>query len=476
MKTRIVSNTKAFVSTVILLCLIVIPAHANIITVTNTNDSGPGSLRDALAIANDGDEITFAVTGSIGLTSGELVVNNSITISGPGRDNLAVNGNAKSRVFHLASSRNVTISGLTIANGNATADYGGGFYNDHSTLTLSTCTVSGNSADFGAGIYNDGSLSGGAGVTLNNSIFSSNTALEGGGIYNDGNQSPNPTTVTVNNSTFSDNSVSFPGGGIYNFGQLGNATVALNEATFIGNSAGNQGTGDGGGIYNDHAMLMVFDSTFSGNATFGGDGGGIANFLGALTINNSTFTGNSSIVVGGAIYNDGESGSAPLMLSNSTFGGNSADAAGDSIYDEGENGSAPVSFVNTIFKASAVGNFFNNGGAFISLGYNLSNDDGGGFLTGPGDQINTDPLIGPLQDNGGPTFTHALLPGSPAIDAGDPNFTPPPFYDQRGPDFFRIRNDRVDIGSFEVQTGSTPAPTPRPTPARRPRPTPAPRH
>ncbi len=69
------------------------------------------------------------------------------------------------------------------------------------------------------------------------------------------------------------------------------------------------------------------------------------------------------------------------------------------------------------------------------LGIILRSDAGGGVLTGPGDQINTNPLLGPLQDNGGPTFTHALLPGSPAIDAGDPSFTPPFFYDQRGPDF-----------------------------------------
>jgi hypothetical protein len=81
-------------------------------------------------------------------------------------------------------------------------------------------------------------------------------------------------------------------------------------------------------------------------------------------------------------------------------------------------------------------------------------------MTGPGDQINTDPMLGPLQDNGGPTFTHELLSGSPAIDAGDPNFTPPPFYDQRGPNFWRVRNGRIDIGSFEVQAGSTPTPTP----------------
>ena len=96
-------------------------------------------------------------------------------------------------------------------------------------------------------------------------------------------------------------------------------------------------------------------------------------------------------------------------------------------------------------------NIFNNGGTVTSHGYNLSNDDGGGYLTGPGDQINTDPLLGPLQDNGGPTFTHALLPGSPAIDAGDPNFIPPPFNDQRDCPFDRVFNGRIDIGSFETQ-------------------------
>src|SRR5207244_7651646 len=72
-------------------------------------------------------------------------------------------------------------------------------------------------------------------------------------------------------------------------------------------------------------------------------------------------------------------------------------------------------------------------------------------------------MLGPLQNNGGPTFTHALLPGSPAIDAGDPNFTPPPYYDQRGPVFWRVRNGRIDVGSFEVQQGTAPSPTPTAT-------------
>ena len=81
-----------------------------------------------------------------------------------------------------------------------------------------------------------------------------------------------------------------------------------------------------------------------------------------------------------------------------------------------------VEISNIILNAGASGeNIFNDGGTVTSLGYNLSSDDGGGYLTGPGDQINTNPLLGPLQDNGGSTFTHALLPGSPAIDAGDPN-------------------------------------------------------
>jgi hypothetical protein len=134
---------------------------------------------------------------------------------------------------------------------------------------------------------------------------------------------------------------------------------------------------------------------------------------------------------------------------------------------------------NVLNAGASGGTIFCNGCTVTSLGYNLANDDGGGVLTGPGDQIKTDPMLGPLQDNGGPTFTHALLPGSPAIDAGDPNFMPPPFYDQRGPDFWRVRNGRIDIGSFEVQGTPTPTPTPTatptPTPKVTPRPSPTPR-
>src|SRR5262245_14658279 len=121
------------------------------ITVTNTNDSGPGCLRQALVDANIGDTIDFdsSLNGQrITLTSGQLVVNKSVTISGPGANNLTVDGNANGSVFYINPLNSVTISGLTITNGNAQP--GGGIYNDGG-LTVSNCTISGNS---GSGIHN----------------------------------------------------------------------------------------------------------------------------------------------------------------------------------------------------------------------------------------------------------------------------------------------------------------------------------
>jgi hypothetical protein len=146
-------------------------------------------------------------------------------------------------------------------------------------------------------------------------------------------------------------------------------------------------------------------------------------------------------------------------IAHTTFSNNSASVAGGTLYL-----TSSLELGNTILKAGVSGvNIFNNGGSLITHGYNVCSDNGSGFLNGPGDQINTDPMLGPLQDNGGLTFTHALLPGSPAIDAGDPKFSPPPYYDQRGPIFWRVRNGRIDSGSFEVQIGTTPSPTPSPT-------------
>src|SRR5207302_3916995 len=127
------------------------------------------------------------------------------------------------------------------------------------------------------------------------------------------------------------------------------------------------------------------------------------------------------------------SGTATVTITSSTLRENTS--ASISMFKGGM-----LDIGNTLLKAAASGVNLEIGklATVTSHGYNVCSDNGGGFLNGPGDQINTEPMLGPLQDNGGPTFTHALLPGSPAIDAGDPSFTPPPYYDQRGPVFWRV--------------------------------------
>jgi hypothetical protein len=191
--------------------------------------------------------------------------------------------------------------------------------------------------------------------------------------------------------------------------------------------------------------------------------------LSDTVVTNSTISDNGS-----GIYND--NGALAASVYNTTMSNNGVEI---------RNFNAPVvvAMSHTIFNVSPGGHsILNDFGTVTSYGYNVSSDDGGGYLNGTGDQINTNPLLGPLQNNGGPTFTHQLLPGSPAIDTGDPNFTPPPFCDQRGPGFPRVVNGRIDKGSFEVQGPTftptatpTATPSPRLTPIPRLRPTPVPR-
>ena len=162
------SKLRLLVVSVVLFCATIMPARASTITVTNTNDNGPGSLRQALMIAHDGDTIRLAVTGTITLTSGGLPVNKSLTISGPGKDQLSIDGNQASLVFGIFPDKTATISGLTIRNGQA------GILNEHGTLTVSNCAVSGNSE---IGLFNDGVPSV---LTVSNCVVSGNS---GGGIF-----------------------------------------------------------------------------------------------------------------------------------------------------------------------------------------------------------------------------------------------------------------------------------------------------
>ena len=525
-----------------LLCVAVIgiaSANAATLIVTNTNDSGPGSLRQALAQANDGDTIQFdpALNGqTITLTSGELAIAKNITISGPGSNLLTVSRSSTApafRIFHATPNHTVLIARLTINGGNA-APNGSGILNDHATLMLESCSVQNNinpaQGGQGGGIFNDGSGTS-ASLTISNSTLSGNmTTMAGGGIFNDGSNAGSP-TLTITDSLVTGNIAEFGsqgnGGGIYNNGatatlMITNSIVSNNRAgpvqEFLGGGVGggiwssgsaaintstinnNVAHAQGGGI-NNSGTLTITGSTVNNNASAGYNssspyaaGGGIEN-SGTLTITSTTLSGNFASLDGGGLYGNGSITNSTISGNQSYYGGGiygsptvtnstisanraslgSLSGSGGGIFgggtiqhctiagnitDYGGGGIAvegSLAIGNTILKTGTSGaNIVILNGTVTSHGYNISNDNGGGFLTGPGDQINTDPMLGPLQENGGPTFTHELLTGSPAIDAGDPNFTPPPSTDQRGPGYARVFNGRIDIGSFEVQ------PTPPP--------------
>ncbi len=374
------------------------------LTVTNTNDSGFGSLRDAIANAVSGDTINFSLASPATITlASTLTVNTSLTISGPGAPNVAISGNNAVQVFSIDGGTTVSISGVTIENGNNTngnSYYGsasGGGIANAGALTLDNCAVSGNSA--------------------NVSNFGFNANAYGGGIYNTG-------TLTISNSTISGNSANVGGFAYY-------------------------ADGYGGGIANT-GTLTLLNSTISGNSASVGSfslqisiyGGGIAN-TGTLTLSNTTISGNSASV------GSWESGSVIV------FGGGIANGA--NVYGGVTTNLGTLTVKNSIVANNPSGG--NCGGTVTSEGYNLSDDAScTTFFTQPGDLNSTAAGLDPggLKANGGPTQTIALLSGSPAVDAipmspinyctdtgGNPVTT-----DQNGST--RPQGSGCDIGAVEV--------------------------
>ena len=378
--------------------------------VTNTADTGAGSLRQAITDACPGSTITFAVTGTITLTGGALDVEQSLTIQGPGAGKITINGNNSAQsIFSIGTSNpsvDATISGLTITGGNANgtsfAQGGGIVYAGSQTLTVSACTITGNqSTGGGAGIY-----------------------CQSG-------------RLAVTDSTISGNSSS--GSEIIGVG----IDVASGSATITG-------------------------STISGNTGSGStvcEGGGV-NVFGLLTMVNSTVTGNvvsANIAGAGGVLITGES-----TITSSTIAGNSASgtmtgAGGGLVVSRGSSSSIENTIIalNTAAGSSPAGP--DVGGFVVSEGHNLigaADSLSTGFTNGVnGDQVGTvaspvNPKLGPLQNNGGPTETLGLLSGSPAIDGGDDSVLNAPLllaFDQRGTGFPRKAGAHVDIGAFEVQ-------------------------
>jgi hypothetical protein len=394
-------------------------------TVTNLNDAGPGSLRDAIAITPSGGTVDFqaGLTGTIILMTNELAITKDLTIAGAGADVITVSGNHAGRVFYIAPASTVNISGMTIANGWDDFDGGAGIWNDEgSTLTVSNCTLSGNSA--GSGLGGGAILSGGP-LTVTNCTLSGNSAGFGGGI-------DNFDTLTISNSTLSGNSA-FSGGGISNPSPV--STLTVTSSTFSGNSA-EQG---GGGIENSHGTVTVTSSTFSGNSAFDGSGGGIFNLSGAVTVTNSTLSGNNSAYSGGGIFKF----LGAVTVTNSTLSGNSAEQGGG-IYNE----SGTLQSRNTIIAGNLASTAPDVSGNIGSLGHNLIGNTQGGSGFDPTDVVNVDPMLGPLQDNGGPTKTRALLAGSPALNAGDSSQLG--VADQRG----AVRAGGVNIGAYQASASA----------------------
>ncbi|MBI4498578.1 MAG: hypothetical protein HY689_11830, partial [Chloroflexi bacterium] len=394
--------------------------------------NGECTLRAAIMEANasPGDDTITLPVGTYTLAiapdatpddaaDGDLDITGNLTLEGAGAASTIIQAcdadadptcTGIDRVFHVLSGAEVTVSGVTVRKGN-TASWGGGVYNA-GTLTVSQSTISDNSAAVsGGGVYNEDTL------TVSQSTISDNSSDEGGGILTSWG------TATVSSSTLSGNSASSYGGGIY---QTSLGTLTVVNSTISANSAFS-----GGGISNHWGTLTVSQSTISGNSATGG--GGITNGnSGTATVNQSTISVNSASGDGGGVYNSGT-----LVISNSTFSGNYATSGGGILnegtltvsqsaisgnssdhYGGGIANTGTLTLRNSIIAGNTATTYNNcyASVAFTSNGYNLSSD-ASCFTAGGTDLLNTDPLLGPLQDNGGPTFTHALLAGSPAIDA-----------------------------------------------------------
>jgi hypothetical protein len=404
------------------------------------------------------DVIDISATGTINLTRPLPLLASDIEIRGRGAELVTVRRQSGGDyvVFMVATGATVTMSGLTISNGSTVfGDQCGGGILNYGTLAVVDAVISGNnSTRDGAGICNINGV-----ATLESSSVTANTLS---GIFNSG-------TFTINNSNISGNSgVPYGGGGIKNFGGIltvndsfitdnaagsggggiANGAIAIiNNTVITGNSISGNIGGDGGGIYNGH-ILTVANSTISGNTVDSASGtprgGGISN-LNSATIINCTIVDNSVVDgPGGGVYSDGE-----LAIYNSTMSLNSATTGG------GIHVVAPMSARNTIIAGNTADTGPDVFGDLGSIGYNMIGNTSGGSGFTMTDWLNFDPMLGPLQDNGGFTQTMALLPGSPAVDVGDN--TDAPEWDQRGSGFPRVVNGIIDIGAFEVQATGIPS-------------------
>jgi hypothetical protein len=497
----------------ILLCagLLGICAHSQTFQVTANADSGPGSLRDALSNASGagGGTITFTdLPGPISLLSSLPDIGGNLTILGNGPANTAISGNRTNRIFNVLGGATCSISGLTLQAGIPPIDVPYPVYNgakaivNAGALSVSNCFIQ----DNGAGSYYSLLLGGGglssvgSSVVLNSVVFSNNAAygfsstlsafnvMATNCLFIGNKQGDQPPIIVSGDSVFSDtifsgNRANFNGNGVGGGINAGGNLTLLNCTI-----TNNFGDWSAGGIYFWGNNLTISNCVVSKNSTGERHGGIYAFATNNILIFNSTMSGNSEydvpyrpggIALGASGYiclsgctissNQSSAGIFPggtLYLTNCTISGNpgvgidrsqsssTVQAVNCTIaYNaSGVDNSGPGTFyaLNTIIGNNATNDFF---GTLTSQGHNLiGNLSTNTIIVGSttGDIYGVDPLLGPLQNNGGPTFTHALLTGSPAIDAAARAGAP--LTDQRG--VVRQFGIGVDIGAYESQYGA----------------------
>ncbi len=428
------------------------PAAAATISVTTAADEfadpGPGtgcSLREAVRAANSdaayggcpaGNGADTIILGAAGYTltrpgtmenataTGDLDVLQDLTITGQGSAATTIDGGGLDRVLHV-----------DVAFGGAGPD-----------LAVSDLTVrGGDGTSFGGGILVEYE----GGLTLDRVVVTDNEVSDtGGGLH-----AADDATVTVTNSSIIGNRSTNQGGGI---GNWQDSVMSLTDTTVSGNFS----EADGGGIINENsASLTITRSTISQNTTSMDRGGGIfINNDGILNLTNSTISGNLAAAGGGGLFVNGDD-PLSVTLTNVTVAANTADVDGSNDGNGGGIGIEPalqgsVTLTNTLVADNVDGSPGGGtvhpdcsapmSGPITSQGHNLIESSTGCTIAGTttGNITGADPMLGPLADNGGPTMTRALQPGSPAVDAADPAAAP--LTDQRGVP----RNP--DIGAYEL--------------------------
>ncbi len=406
------------------------------ILVTSLADSGAGTLRQALATAQNLDTI-YLTNGTIVLSGGDLFVSNTLSIVGISPSATGISGNNGSRVFNIVSSNaNVSLSFMTIQDARAGSSASGGAILNLGTLTVDHCLITNNQA--GAG-------------TNANPIFGSNGGGggNGGAIWNSG-------TLFVSKSTFVNNSAGKGGKGSEGFHDPFDGFIA----------AGTGGTGGEGGAIMNLGTATLTECTLITNS---GGAGGVAGDEGEGTPGNGGPGGS-----GGAIFNNGS-----LTIIASTLIQNAAGAGGAFVDQGGSTGAAGAAggvhmasgsaiLQNTVVAQNSGGQFNDADGAFTSAGHNFVSQNNGatGFTNGVnGDQSGSkaaplNPQLQPLGNYGGVTPTCQLLRGSPLKDAGDDSLLNTPYSlttDQS--DQPRLFGPHVDIGAVESTLTNLPPPT-----------------